>query len=862
LAAGDADTSDLAFGFVRSQVGGSHPKTHPWIAGARLRVWSLFACFAAGLWCAHRFELALAWPWWASAAAAGLGASLLASTRLWVLPLFAGAWCLGVGWFITAVIDAPQRTLAGMLVPDDAAVVRVRAMILDNPTPSQTPPGALAKFAIHTPGIRFDAAVSGIAFTDQWQSARGKLRVVVSGRRLGPFHAGDLVQIIGRYQPIKPPTNPGETDFAMISSDRGYCGSLHTTSWANVLSEPASASTIQSVESSAIRLLESVRNSARAILIHAAGDDATARGMLLGLILGDFDPSQRDLYDAFTRQSLVHILSISGFHLGVMAALALTLLRLTGDRGWLEPALVAALIAIYACIVPAQSPILRSAAMTLAMLAGEMISRRYDRLTLLGWISILLLVWRPSELWSLGFQLSVGLTAALFWLATPFQASLFPPTLRGTVASQRDIVASRVRNALRGALSVNLLCWTISLPVLMARTGFISPLAIAMGIVLTPVFTLLLWIGYMALLIGVIAPGLESHAASIISVLSHAAATIVRWGDSVPHSTISVPPTPAAWTLIATTVLAVIARFGLSGSFPSRRRWLSVSALGACSLALVIIWSKETTLPSGTILRIDTFDVGSGSCHLLRSGRDSLLWDGGTASVAGPQSVIIQSIRSLGTSNVPVAVITHPDLDHFGALPELVRPLGIRTVLVPQRFLDDAQAHPKGAAKATLSLIRDQGVEVREIHAGDSLTMGEIRLRFISPPRNAAYEKDNAHSLVAVAEKPGDATQLVLMTGDIEDPAINEIRSNYPDLHPIALELPHHGSANTASISWVGEALQPRLVLQSTDAKRMDDARWASVREGRIWLCTASAGATWVEFDRTNAMKFGTYRQR
>ena len=40
----------------------------------------------------------------------------------------------------------------------------------------------------------------------------------------------------------------------------------------------------------------------------------------------------------------IHILSISGFHLSVMALLALLLLRLTGDRGWVEPVIVALLI--------------------------------------------------------------------------------------------------------------------------------------------------------------------------------------------------------------------------------------------------------------------------------------------------------------------------------------------------------------------------------------------------------------------------------------------------------------------------------------------------------------------------------------
>ena len=145
--------------------------------------------------------------------------------------------------------------------------------------------------------------------------------------------------------------------------------------------------------------------------------------------------------------------------------------------------------------------------------------------------------------------------------------------------------------------------------------------------------------------------------------------------------------------------------------------------------------------------------------------------------------------------------------------------------------------------------------------AGGELMLGEARLTFLSPPAGAAWKLDNDNSLVAQVDVPGepDNRPRLLMTGDIQEDAIARLESQWPQLHPIALELPHHGSAHAAAIEFAG-LLNPDIVLQSTGLLRLNDPRWAGVRPGRLWYTTAHCGAVWVEFLRNGDVESGSFR--
>ena len=835
--------------------------------------------------------------WWLLASIVSLIAAGLARAGWWYAGILCAVLCLGGWWFTTKVKGFAAGSLLAdpVAVADGRSLLQVRGVVQTRPVAVERGGGEGALIGVGRDQrasvfrLRVSELAQQIATRDGitliWKPAKGDLMVYVEGGvEEGAERAipGERAEVVGRLSVPRGPTNPGGGDRRLFEWDRGRCGNVSISSWALVTTGAGAGETRglwDRAVSMKLRALETLRARARMVIVNAAGGDEQTRAMLLGLLLGDVDRANATIYAAYARQGLVHILSISGFHLGVMAGLALMVMRLSGDRGWLEPVVVAVLVLIYASMVPAQSPVLRSVAMVLTLLVAEAWGRRYDHLTLLGWITMGLLLWRPTELWSLGFQLSVGLTAALFWLAKGCVGAIFPARLRGTVRVRDRGMKDRVVDALKAGVAVNILCWCASLPVLISRTGIVSPLAMLLSLILTPVFTVLLWCGYVVLLVGMIVPSAAGWASGVLGGLTKLASTIVMGVDGFAWSSFRLPPTPGWWGAVATA--AVVASMwwgwrwrGVGGRGITRgRAWGWAGVLGACLLVLPPLWAWRGGPGLTVILRVDTLDVGDGTCHFVRSaGGEALLWDCGSLQAGRGGATILAAADALGIHKTPTAVITHPDIDHFGAILDISKPLGIKRVLVPRRFLEEAQLRPEGDAARAIKGLASRGVDVQAVSEGDTWDVGELRWTVLSPPPNADWGRDNDHSIVARVDVAGNnisnnsgaiaaagGPAVALFTGDVEDAAVSRLRERLPGLAATLMEIPHHGSARQEAIWWVGE-VGPRIAVQSTGRSRVNDKRWARERAGvGLWLTTAIDGATWVEVMRTGEVRGGGF---
>ncbi|MFQ5426709.1 MAG: ComEC/Rec2 family competence protein, partial [Gaiellales bacterium] len=181
-------------------------------------------------------------------------------------------------------------------------------------------------------------------------------------------------------------------------------------------------------------------------------------------------------------------------------------------------------------------------------------------------------------------------------------------------------------------------------------------------------------------------------------------------------------------------------------------------------------------------------------------------------------------------------------------------PLGVREVLVGPSVVDDAAARPGGAMALVLDMLRDRGVAVRTLRAGDSLALGDARIDVLSPLDSDALESANDRSLVLLVTAPtDDGPRRVLLTGDVQKDAMRALLSRHPDLPADILEAPHHGSAHDDAQAFV-RRVDPRVVVQSTGPSRLNDPRWNEIRATRTWLTTASDGAIGVTVRRDGSI--------
>lgn len=499
--------------------------------------------------------------------------------------------------------------------------------------------------------------------------------VWLSAKSDSPPRPGDRLIARATFRPVEPPRNPGEFDLRRWATDRNIAGSLHISSAALLRPDESPAGIFESAFNLYRRSLGSLRNRASSTVdALASRASPDAQQLLRGLLLGENPPSPSEGLASFYQLGLAHILSISGFHLMVFAAAALFSLRLFGDLGRLEPLVIAGAILLFLAIVPASSPLVRAATILLVLLAAECFGRRYDRLTLLCWTAVVILLFRPSELWSLGFQLSFGLTAALLTLAQRLSLRLFPPPLG--VRPQNHWLWSRAGHALAALFVTGLLCWALSAPWIAANVGIFNPLSIVTGILLTPVIVLSLWIGYAALILGLAVPPFASLVAVPIGAFADFAVNIARWWDSIPAAVIRLPPLSQTWALAATVCLALW--------FVRGRLRILRFALLACILA---VWAAlemmfAHRLPINVAARAYLLDERPANCTIIRTPDRTLMINAGTTSPASQGRDLVQVARHLGAWQLDTLILDARDPLSTSGAPAVLRTLRPTTLTI------------------------------------------------------------------------------------------------------------------------------------------------------------------------------------
>lgn len=514
--------------------------------------------------------------------------------------------------------------------------------------------------------------------------------------------------------------------------------------------------------------LAAVREQLRTRIAATLGD-APYAGVIAALVLGDQRSIPNDQWRAFTRTGVNHLLSISGLHVTMIAALAgwavAFLWRRLPRAAERWPARQAGLVAAvaaglgYALLAGFEVPAQRTFFM-LAVVAAAFWGRREARpFSALVWALFVVLLIDPWAVLSAGFWLSFGAMAAILWAS--FGRRALPGRLRGWVTVQAAVTL-----ALAPALLL-----------LFQQVSLISPLANAVAI---PVVS---WLVTPLALLGVVAPPLWHGAAWLMAQLGDALA----WASALPWATLA-RPAPDGWALalaVAGTLWTLMPR-----GFPLR-------ALGWL-LWLPLVLPPRADIESGNFVA-DVIDVGQGTAVLLRTAHHALLYDTGPAfadSDAG-ERIVVPYLRASGVGALSGVIVSHDDNDHSGGLLSVLRD-------VPTAWL----LHGLPAASPLLV----QAPSPRHCVRGQQWTWDGVHFEILNPPPRAWQEggrRDNDFSCVLRVSR---GAQRLLITGDAERRGELELLESGAALDATVLIAGHHGS-RTSSMAALVERVHPRQVV-------------------------------------------------
>lgn len=496
--------------------------------------------------------------------------------------------------------------------------------------------------------------------------------------------------------------------------------------------------------------------------------DARGReGALAALVLGDGSGLSRADWDVLQNTGTVHLLVISGQHIGLLAGAVYLLVGGLARRGWwprflpwLPWACGLALAAAvgYGLLAGFEVPVRRACVMVALVLLWRLRFRH------LG------LIW--PFLVSLNAVLIVEPLVSLqpgFWLS--FTA----------VAILTLIFGARL-GAWRWWQSWTRAQWLIAvglLPVLLALNLPISVSGPAANLLAVPWVSLIVLplalIGTLLMAVPIVGPGLLWLAGGALDGLfvglSWLAADVPVWLPSAM---------PAwAWALSLLGALLIL----LPTGFPAR--------LLGWPILLLCVFPPPKQVPAGQV-EVLQLDVGQGLAILLRTRNHSLLYDTGPrfGEFDIGERVVVPAMRKAGVRSLDMMVVSHADSDHAGGAVAVHQAFSIGQVLSGE----PGKLAPQLDARLC-----------------DSQTSWEWDVVRFATWRWEDAPPGNPSSCVLSVEANGER---LLLTGDIDAEAERAAIDSGFNLRAHWLQSPHHGSRSSSSNAFL-RAVGPHAVLIS-----------------------------------------------
>ena len=330
------------------------------------------------------------------------------------------------------------------------------------------------------------------------------------------------------------------------------------------------------------------------------------RGVLEALLLGDRRHLSADTRNAFAVSGAMHVLAVSGLHVGIIAWLLMWVLTLAGrykplyeDRWqrYLQAGLVCLALVFYALLTGLSPSVCRSVLMFILLVTGQLIRPLRSRYNDVAASAFLILTVSPLSLLKSGFLLSFSAVLAIL----RFYPSLQIPGKNKFVRSVWDLIAISL------CAQLGTLPWTI------AFFHRVSNYFILTNLGVLPIVQFLLIPTFFVFLLLAPIPLVGPFVGRILEGETWLLNEYVAWIEHLPGSSFELWLSP--WCLV--TVLAIVFCFMLRG----RRRWWAVAVL---TVAFIVLLAQDYRAASReTDMRV--YQRGKNTVVMAREGRTALL---------------------------------------------------------------------------------------------------------------------------------------------------------------------------------------------------------------------------------------------
>jgi len=252
-----------------------------------------------------------------------------------------------------------------------------------------------------TKTYRLELRLRRIRTAAGWERATGRLIVYIDKAVVPTPRYGDVWLVKGAPRPIDPPLNPGEFNYKRHLAYRGIYHQQYL--------RPADRLVLGDDPPNPLTALAYRVNDWADAVFRRHLPHQQEFAIVKAMVLGVRDTIDPELQQAYSVAGAVHVLSVSGLHVGVLFATLSFLLAFLkkGKQGkYVFACLMLVVLWFYALMTGFSAPVLRSAVMFSLVLVGQTIGRGHQVLNTLAASAFFILLFDPYALTTAGFQLS------------------------------------------------------------------------------------------------------------------------------------------------------------------------------------------------------------------------------------------------------------------------------------------------------------------------------------------------------------------------------------------------------------------------------------------------------------------------
>lgn len=603
------------------------------------------------------------------------------------------------------------------------------------------------------------------------------------------------------------------------------------------------------------RVIEQWRDRIRGAALATLSDPA--RGIFLGIIIGEQGYLDDDVRDSFMATGTVHILSISGSHLGLVALLSFLFVKgacrilpaawLLALSRFVTPTRLAAvatlvLVTFYTLLAGAEVATVRSLVMIAIVMLAVWLGRGHDLLIAVACAALLLVAQNPRVIYDISFQLSFVAVVAIALVVgarMDDDADGLPPR----DVSLRETAGVWVSDYLRLTVGVTL----ATLPLVAYHFKQIAWLGVLVNALVVPLAGFVLVPLGLGSAVWLLVTGQESlPAASVNQAASEFMAGLAALFARTPGAEWHVASPAVMAMAVFYLLLAGAIRPVADGHGPWRRR--------ACLIGVMLLvgwwaWSPRDA-PGEDAVRVTFLDVGQGdACLLELPDGQTVLIDAGAHydTLDMGRAVVGPYLWERGITRLDHVVATHPQLDHVGGLAWVVRSFDVG------RYWSNGVAREEPFYRRLRDALRARGLTEERAEEGRAIIdRGPCRLDVMNPPAGGAGNASSGSVLnnLSVVTRLQCGVQTMVLTADAEVDALARLHRQEPRVRATVLKVPHHGAASSLYRPWIEQAGTKTAVVsvgrQNAYGHPAQEVIAAYREAGVHLLRTDRDGAVWI----------------